>query len=514
MTKENKRTLIRGGRVYDHDGDVHNPPVSDILIEGSVIAAVGPNLDAHDGRGNDGSHRETGADIELVDASGKLVLPGFVNAHYHSHDVLAKGLLEELPLEMWQLYTAPMVAHRSKEEVRIRTLVGALECIRNGITTIQDMNVIVPFDEDYVDVVLDAYAEAGIRVIYSLSVRDLSNVASVPFLRDMLPPEIQELAGNRDEDGRELISFIEAQIRRRASPGGRLQWALSPSAPQRCTPLLLEAVAELSDRYDLPVYTHVYETKPQALHARQSYGGHGGSFVNYLDQVGLLGPRLTIVHGVWLGPEEIARLAEHDAGVALNMLSNLKLKSGVAPIPELRAAGVRLALGCDNCSCSDVQNMFQAMKLFCLLSAVSEPDPGTLTAAEALRVAMLGGARTAGLEDMLGAIRPGMKADLVILDLHDPAFLPLNSVARQLVYSESGRSVATVIIDGEVVMKDRQVLTVDEKALRSEVEDVMRRFRKDFNAVSENARRALPYMRDVHRRAWTHDVGIHRFVGR
>ncbi|MGH7268785.1 MAG: amidohydrolase family protein, partial [Candidatus Rokuibacteriota bacterium] len=257
----------------------------------------------------------------------------------------------------------------------------------------------------------------------------------------------------------------------------------------------------------------VYESRAQALHARAAYGGHGGSLVDYLASVGLLGPRLTIAHGVWLRPDEIARLAERGAGVVLNMLSNLKLKSGVAPIPALRAAGVRLALGCDNASCSDVQSMFQAMKLFCLLGAVSDPGPGGPTAAEALRLATRGGAATAGLQDRLGAIRPGMTADLVILDLADPAYLPFNSAARQLVYSETGRGVETVIVGGEPVVRDRRLLTVDEDALRRRVTAVMATVRQDFREISAQAGRLLPYLHEFQRRAWAEDLGLRRFVG-
>src|SRR3954470_20466305 len=138
-----KRMLIRGGQVYDHEGDVHKPAVADILIEDDKILSVGPNL------ASDGVH-------EVIDASGRLIVPGLINAHYHSHDTLCRGLFEELPLETWLLYTLPMGGNRSKEEVRARTLVGALECLRCGITTVQDMLGLSPFSHDYADVVIEA----------------------------------------------------------------------------------------------------------------------------------------------------------------------------------------------------------------------------------------------------------------------------------------------------------------------------------------------------------------------
>jgi cytosine/adenosine deaminase-related metal-dependent hydrolase len=278
---------------------------------------------------------------------------------------------------------------------------------------------------------------------------------------------------------------------------------------------LLEGCAELAERHDLGVYTHVYETRAQVLIARELFAGHQGSFVNYLDSAGLLGPRLNIVHSVWIARDEMDRMAKADAGIVLNHLSNMKLKSGIAPVCDLREAGVRLGLGCDNCSGSDVQSMFQAMKLFCLFSAVSEPEPGPGLAHEALRHATIGNARTAGLSGQLGALKPGYTADVVLIDLGDVSYLPYNSAARQLVYTEAGRGVDTVIVDGREVIRDRKVQTIDENALRHEVADLMRHFVADYEQVVESRKRALPYLLEAHRRVWNADLGLtSRFIGR
>jgi cytosine/adenosine deaminase-related metal-dependent hydrolase len=493
--------LIRGGQVYDHQGDVHRPAAADILVKDGDIVAVGGNLSS-----------EIGEHTEIIDASGRLIVPGLINAHYHSHDVLCRGMFEELPLEMWLLYTLPMGGNRSKEEVRARTLVGALESLHAGITTVQDMLGLVPFNEDYLDVVLSAYREAGIRVVFSPMVSDLPSVAMVRY-RDMLPPDVQEMLGTKALPIRQQLDFLDAQIGRHP-PANTLHWAVAPFAPQRCTPKMLEGCAELAERHDLPVYTHVYETKGQVLIARETFAHHGGSFINYLDSVGLLGPRLNIVHSVWIARDEMDRMATAGAGIVLNHLSNLKLKSGVAPVCDLRESGVRLGLGCDNCSGSDVQNIFQAMKMFCLFAAVSEPEPGTGLAHEALHHATLGNARTAGLGDRLGAIRPGYKADMILIDLDDIAYLPFNSAARQLVYTETGRGIETVIVDGRIVVKNGWVTTVDEDALRREVKDLMRHFLADYEKVVESRRRALPFMLDAHRRVWQSDVKMQRFLSR
>ena len=493
------RLLVRGGEVYDHDGDVHKPAVADILIEDGEIVAVGHGVAAPE-------------PCDVIDARGRLVVPGLINAHYHSHDTLCRGMFEELPLEMWLLYTLPLGQHRSKEEVRARTLVGALESLRCGITTVQDMLGLVPLDEDYTDVVIAAYREAGIRVVFSPMVWDVPAIAMVRH-RDDLPSDVQDMLGTAGRPVREQLDYLEHQLKRRP-PTGTLHWAIAPFAPQRCTPKMLEGCAELAARHDLAVYTHVYETRGQVLIARELFARYGGSLIDYLDSTGLLGPRLNIVHSVWISLREMERIAAADAGVILNHLSNMKLKSGIAPVCDLREAGVRLGLGCDNCSGSDVQSVFQAMKMFCLLAAVSEPEPGPSLAHEALRHATLGNARTAGLAGRLGAIRPGYKADLILIDLNDVAYLPYNSAARQLVYTEAGRGVETVIVDGRPVVKDRKVLTIDEDALRREVVSLMRHFVADYDAVVQSRRRALQYILEAHRRVWQADVGMNRFIPR
>jgi cytosine/adenosine deaminase-related metal-dependent hydrolase len=174
---------------------------------------------------------------------------------------------------------------------------------------------------------------------------------------------------------------------------------------------------------------------------------------------------------------------------------------------------VNVGLGCDNCSCSDAQNMFQSMKMFAALAAVCHPEPGPPTAADAIWSATIGGARTAGLEGRIGALEPGLAADLSIIDLTDPSFVPLNSVARQLVFTEAGRAVETVVVDGRVVVRDRKITTIDERALREEVADLMLVLRKDIEAVVARNRRMMPHLMEAHRRTWATDIGLNRYVG-
>lgn len=502
MSETRQALLIRGGRVLDLDGDLDDPPVRDILVRDGLIAAVGLDLDGSAGPG-----------IETIAAAGMLVVPGFVNAHYHSHDVLAKGMFEDISLEHWGVLAGPLGSKRSLAEVRARTLAGAIECLGNGITTVQDMSNFSPMSEEVIDTILDAYAEAGIRVIYSVTVRDLSQLETIPWLRELAPAELHEVIGTQADAGGPQMDFVARQIDRIGERGGMLRWALAPSAPQRCSRELLEAVADLSRRRGLPVYTHVYETRTQRVFSHQRLSAWGGSAVRLLEATGLLGPHVTIAHGVWPEEDELDLIGGSGTNVVLNMLSNLKLKSGVAPILGYRARGVNLALGCDNCSCSDVQSMLQVMKLYCLLAAVSSPERTSVTAAEALRAATLGGARTAGLSGWIGALRPGHKADITLIDLADPAYVPYNSAVRQLVYADSGRAIRTVIVDGRVVMRDGRSTRVDEVALREEIAGLMPALRGDVRRLQAGYAKVLPYLDEVQKRAWSAPLPVHRFVG-
>lgn len=500
MTPVPRPLLIRGARVLDLDGDLDNPPSLDILCERGAISAVGSGLSAPAG-------------AEVIDASGMLAVPGLVNSHYHSHDVLAKGLFEDLSLEHWGVLAGPLGSKRSLEEVRARTLAGALECLHNGITTVQDMNSAAPFSDEVLDTIIGAYADAGIRVILGMTVRDQSQLDTIPWIADMAPAELHGIIGTGRDAAGPQMAFVEAALDRIGDRGGLVRWALAPSAPQRCSPALLEAVADLSRRRSLPVYTHVYESRTQRIFAHERLKAHGGSAIRLLEDTGLLGPHVSLAHGIWLEDDELDKVGSSGANVVLNMLSNLKLKSGVAPILEYRARGVNIALGCDNCSCSDVQSMLQVMKLFCLLAAVSTPERSTVTAAEALRAGTLGGARSAGLHGSIGAIRPAHRADLVLMDLTDPAYVPYNSAIRQLVYADSGRSIRRVIVDGEVVVRDGRSTRVDEAALRAEIEGLMPSVRADIGRLQAGYDKVLPYIDEVNRRAWSMPLSIHRHVG-
>jgi 5-methylthioadenosine/S-adenosylhomocysteine deaminase len=493
--------LLKGGQALTPNTDWHDPPQADIAMAGDKIVGVCPGYRLDDDR-----------NVETIDARDHLVLPGFVNAHYHSHDVLAKGTLEEVPLETWRLYALPpQYPPRSAEEVYARTLLGALECLRSGMTTIQDMLTLYPYEDRHMDAVMKAYEEVGIRVVFALQYADRKGIETIPFWKDTFPPELHPLLSTAAEPERELdlIGHFET-TRLKSPPLPRVSWALGPSAPERCSPALMRRTVELARRYDIPVYTHIYESRGMALQARLSLPEYSGLLIRRLAEEGVLDRRLNFAHSVWLSREEIDLLAEHDAGVVLNPQGNLKMKCGIAPIRTLQNAGVRIGLGCDNCSCSDAQNMFMAMKLFTLLAAVSDPNPGPPQAVAALRAATEAGAEGARLGNVLGRIAPGFKADLTLIDMRDPTFSPMNSAARQLVHIEAGRGVRHVIVDGKVVVRDRKLTTVSESTIYEAVRVVMPEFRRDFATISQRVAKLKPWLDRAHRRIMAAELDIER----
>jgi guanine deaminase len=493
--------LVRGARVLLPDADWHDPPIADLAIGGDRILAVAPSFAPPQGK-----------PPEVMEARGLLVLPGFVNAHYHSHDVLAKGTLEEVPLEQWRLYALPaQYPPRSVAEVRARTLLGALECLRSGMTTVQDMLTLYPFDPRHLDTVIETYESLGIRVVFAMQYGDRKGLDTVPFWKDVFPAELHSQLSSAAEPEKNfdiLQVFEDSCLKAPQRP--RVHWALGPSAPERCTPALMARTMELARRYRIPVFSHLYESKGMALQARHELGRYGGSLIRRLHAEGALGPEMNFAHSVWLAPDEVELLAETGAGTVLNLQGNLKMKCGIPPIRQMMTSGVRIALGCDNCSCSDAQNMFASMKLFSLLATVSDVIKGPPPAVPALKAATEGGAAAVGLAGQIGRIAPGMKADLTFIDLADPSFVPLNSVARQLVNIEAGRAVRHVMVDGNWVLRDRRVTTVDEAAVFEEVASVMPTFRRDFAEITARIARLQPWLDKAQTMMDTAEIDIDR----
>jgi 5-methylthioadenosine/S-adenosylhomocysteine deaminase len=465
------------------------PLSRDILIRDGRIVSI-----ARTGELNALEHS-----VRVIDARGRLIIPGFVNAHYHSHDVLARGMFEDIPLELWiALAILPPTRVLTGREVRLRTLLGAIDCLRNGITTVQDMLGCGAGAEEHIAAAVQAYDEVGIRCVLSLQIGNRAAIDCLPGLREDLPADLIPLFSASAPDVRRLLDFVAKPLA--GKPKDRLSWAIAPGSPQRCTFELLAGLGELARKHDLPVVTHVNESKLQVYLARDLFARYGGSVLDYLDAAGVLNSRLCMAHCIWISPLEIERIARSNVAIATNPTSNLKLKNGVAPLRLLKQAGVRLAMGCDNISAGDAQNMFEAMKLVCNLNAGKGTHPSGLVAEDSFEIATVGGAEVLGLANAVGTIEIGKKADLTLLDLSDPSYLPLNNAVRQIVYCESGRGVHSVLVDGQVVVDNREITTIDYTSLLEEVANLGEKYATDCHAHASRLAPALPYLLAVVRK--------------
>lgn len=490
--------LVTGGRLLDPEGDhLHRPPVADLLIEEGCIAATG----------SDATRR--GRDAERLDARGLLVTPGFVNAHSHSHDTLLRGCFEGLGLDAWGALAFPSAwPRRSDAEVHLRTRLHAAECLMHGITTVQDMVTLQGADRAQAEAVIDAHRAIGLRALLGWQLCDRAMVDTLPFARETLAPDmLAGFPGNADPaPGMRLAEELLNQVK-----GPLLGSVLAPSAPQRCSPTLLKWAAVLSRERGLPVCTHVYETRAQAVLARQTYAADGGSFIRHLERHGLLNERLVIAHGVWIAPDEIARLGDAGGHLAHNPGANLRLLNGAAPLRRYARSGAGIALGCDNSSAGDAQSLFSSMRHAALYWSMQASGPEEASIA-AFRAATLGGAKAMGLAGVVGGLRPGHRADLALFDLADPAWIPLNSAVRQLVQADPARSLRHVLVDGRVVLRDRRPTDFDPAALAAEAEERQAAIADELAALRQRRAPLMEALTGLEARSRTHPLPFDRYA--
>jgi 5-methylthioadenosine/S-adenosylhomocysteine deaminase len=315
----------------------------------------------------------------------------------------------------------------------------------------------------------------------------------------------------RRRSAKDYLELSRGALDRFHGKDGLLRYVIAPSGPQRCSDDLLVAADALSAEFDTTLHVHVLETKTQAVTGNEFYGR---TLVGHLDDLGVLSDRLTIAHGIWLTDADIGLLGAAGASVAHNAISNQKLGAGIAPLRELLDAGVNLALGSDGLSSNDSARMFDVMKAAALLQKIGTPNYKSWpTAHEMLWAATRGGARSVRLTDDIGAIEPGRKADLVLLDLTTINFTPLNDVLNHLVYCENGASIIEVMVNGQTVVRDGRCLFVDEQAVLAEIRELapeMLARHADVERVNEEF---APYFAEIHRRCCAQRLPINRYAG-
>jgi 5-methylthioadenosine/S-adenosylhomocysteine deaminase len=416
--------IVAGGTVVTMDGDRRVIEDGAIAVQGDAIVAVGPRS---------GIERNYAAK-RTIDAKGKLVLPGLINGHTHAAMTLFRGLKDDVTLNVWLTkYIFPAEAKNVNEDfVRWGTRLAALEMIHGGTTTFADMYY-------FEDAVAEETKAAGMR-----------GVLGETWI-DFPAPD------NSSEDA--MAAYTEKFLKRwQGDP--LIHAAVAPHSIYTCSEKTLRDSAEMARKYHAPILIHVAETKKELDDSREK---NGRTPVGYLEHIGFLGPDVVAAHCIWVNAADEKILAEHGVGCVHNPSSNMMLASGVAPVPELRAAGVHVGLGTDGPAGSNNDlDLMEEMDLAAKLQKITKMDPQALGAEAALEMATIEGARALHMDKEIGSLEAGKKADVIVLNLDVPNAVPMYDVYSQIVYALKASEVETVIIGGKVVMKDDKVLTENE----------------------------------------------------
>lgn len=422
-----KKTLISNG-IFISNKEDKTSIKGCMVIEGSQITYIGTEvpepLDSYD---------------EVIDGTNKLYMPGLVNTHGHAAMSLLRGYGDDLALQVWlEEKMWPMEGKFTSQDVKWGTRLSILEMIKGGTTTFVDMY-------DHMNEVALAVEESGMRGVLTRGVIGLC------------PPDVQTA---------KLIEATEFAKNWHGKADGRITTMMSPHAPYTCPPDYIERIVQAAHDLNLPIHTHMSETRREVEGNVEQYGARP---VAHLEKLGVFSRPTLVAHGVHLNDEEIAILKQYDVRVSHNPGSNLKLASGVARLPELLRAGVKVSLGTDGAASNNNLDMFEEMRLAALIHKGVTGDPLAIPAKEALLLGTRMGAESIWLEDV-GLLEVGMKADFIALDIDQPHFLPKTDFVSHIVYSACAKDVVDVCVDGTWIVRKGECLTLDEEKIKREFE--------------------------------------------
>ncbi len=431
--------LIHGGTVLTVDNQRRIFTPGYLLIEGDRVNVIE--------EGAPPRHLVERA-TDVVDATNMAVMPGMVNAHTHLFQTFIRGLADDKPLFPWLESTIwPVGAHMREQEARLSALLGYVENIRSGATAIID-NQYLHNTPETDDAYFQAADEVGVRLLMARGWADIN-----------YHPSFIETADEIVERMKDLVE------RWNNHPSGRLRVEFGPLAPTVCSEETLVRTYEIAREWGVGMHMHVAEVKDDQEHTLREKGLR---HVEWLDKIGCLGPDMQLVHTVWLSDREIDLVAERGAKIVHCPVSNMYLASGVARVPEMLARGITVALATDGPGSNNNQDMIETLKTTALLHKVTTLDAMVLQPEDVIWMACREGAETFGQPDQIGSLEVGKKADVVLVDLNTPFAAPVHRVPSALVYNVHGNDVDTVIIDGRVVMRDKEVMVLDEGALLEE----------------------------------------------
>jgi 5-methylthioadenosine/S-adenosylhomocysteine deaminase len=368
----------------------------------------------------------------VINAEGKLLIPGLVNTHTHLSMTLMRGLADDMPLDTWlNEHIWPVEAELNGEYCYAGALLACAEMIKSGTTCFNDMYF-------FMDHVAKAADEAGIRGVLSHGMIDFGDES------------------RRKKEFKETRRILKECHN---TADGRIKVAFGPHSPYTCSKELLEQVKKEANKYDVGIHIHVSETQKEVSDVSEAQGKRP---FEYLSEIGFLGDEVTAAHAVWLSDHEIELIKDSKTKISHNPSSNMKLSSGIAPISKLIQSGACVSIGTDGTASNNNMDMFEEMKLTALLQKVDTMDPTVLPAEEVFKMATVNGANALGLEGDVGSLGVGKKADIALINIKTPQLTPFRNPVSHMVYSTNGGNVDTVICNGEILMQDKKLLTIDE----------------------------------------------------
>jgi 5-methylthioadenosine/S-adenosylhomocysteine deaminase len=427
--------IIKGGTIVTMDGSRRVINNGGVAVEKGRVVDVGSAADIE---------RKYAA-REVVNATGKVLIPGLINGHTHVPMTLFRGIADDLDLQEWLTrYIFPAEAKNVTEDfVRVGARLGLAEMIRSGTTTYCDMYY-------FEDAIADETFKAGMRGVLGETLLDFP------------------VADNKTYEAG--LVYVERFVKKWQG-NALIVPAIAPHAPYTVSEEHLKAARAFSDRTGSPIVTHISETKREV---DDSIKNKGASPIDYLNRIGFLNEKVIAAHVVWPSEEELALLKKLGTGIVHNPQSNMKLASGVAPVPQMLKADMPVGLGTDGAASNNDLNLWEEMDTAAKLHKLISNDPKVVSAEEAFEMATIRGARALHLEKEIGSIEKGKRADLVIVDLDDLNQTPYYNIYSDLVYSAKAGDVRTVIIEGRVIMRDRRLLTLNEETIKADA----RRYRE------------------------------------
>ena len=471
-------SLIRGKHVVCRVTGVDSAEVvSDgaVLQRDGVIEAVG-------------NYRELSQqhpDAEVIGAGNHIVMPGMVNDHFHVGLTPFQMGAPDLPLEMWSLHRIGV----RMIDPYLDQLYGAVQMIETGTTTVQAIHSpgrgYGPVSMEIADKVIDAYQTSGMRVSYAPSVVDQNSMVAgagggeADFAATMpanLAERYRSLMAPSYWPAGEIIPVLDEICRKYGdNQHERVQVTMAPSNVHRCSDELLVGIKELAGRHSTGIHIHLQETVYQKLYGFTAYGK---TPLQHLYDLGFLGPEVVCGHSVWATEEDLRLMAETGTNICHNASSNLRLQSGIAPMGRILEAGIKVAIGSDEAGLNDDKDLFQEMRLVLKIHRVPGIDLEPPTSYQVLEMATANGAYASWFGDRIGTLEPGKRADMVLVDMRnieEPYLDPRVSVVDALVHRGRGIDVDTVLVDGEVVLRDKQLTRVDKDVLFREIRDALDR---------------------------------------